>query len=356
MGRSRHGRWVTVAMGALVVLVGCSVAADPHPTGDGSTTSVASASPTQTAMVIAGGERPPAIAEECNELISVEDLSAAVGTQVQTFEKLDAGDTSANLGAVLCGWSTSDDADSSDGGAVWVMPRAGMDVQEFTALGETSGYRCLYRECTALTAGVNLLVGATVPTTSDDEAANDVALATAARVGTAILEASGDNPGSWVRDRESWVDGVDCNGVGSALSDAIGRDVQAWSGLEFDPPRLWGTAADQASRLTSCEFEAMDDPGVTVIVETDAGMAWTVPRWVQSLGFSETEDDGMSDVASYTNGDHYYLLSDGTNRVRVYCFDRSGFDSEGQARARDTFPPVLMQETASRILAGEFSD
>lgn len=302
-------------------------------------------------MIVAGGDRPPAIVENCTELISVEELSAAVGSQVQAFEMLETDEASANLGAVLCGWSTAEHPDVTDAGRLWAMPRAGMDPEDFAALGDISGYECLYRTCTTLVVGANVLVGSTVPGDSADEGV----LATAARIGSAVLSASGDKPGSWVRDRESWVGLVDCDAVGAAISDAIGRDVTAWTGLPYDPPLLWGTVANQASRLTSCEFEATGDQGVSVVIQTDAGTAWTVPEWVQSLGFSETDGGERSDVVAYTNGDGYHLSSDAVNRVRAYYAEGWGSDPEAQSRAAETFPAELMNEIAARILAGDFA-
>lgn len=351
--RLSNGLLAAFAVGVLVGTAGCTAVAPADPTPGGVETPAAS--PTPTVMIVAGGDRPPAIVENCTELISVEELSAAVGTQVQAFEMLETDEASANLGAVLCGWSTAEHPDVTDAGALWVMPRAGMDPQEFAALSDISGYACLYGECTALVGGTNVVVGSTVPDDSYDAEEADAALATAERIGGAVLASIGDDPGPWVRDRQAWVGAVDCEAVGAALGDAIGRDIRAWNGLGFDPPRLWGTAADHAARLTSCEFEATDEPGVSVVIETDAGMAWTVPEWVESQGFSQIDGGGTADVMSYTNGDGYFMSSDGVNRVRAYYVDWSGLDPGGQARVADTFPPGPLNETAARILEGEFA-
>lgn len=359
-GQYRAWRYRKIATAAIAIVVsgslpGCVAAGTLSPTGSSPDRSEVADSPAPSPTVIAGGDRPPTTVQDCSELISIDELSAVLGVHIQSLEMRQPDEASANVGAVVCGWSTVENPDVSDAGQLWVMPRAGMDPHEFAALGNISGYACLYSECTALVGGANVLVGSTVPDESGDQEGSNAALAMAARIGDAVLAASGDDPGSWVRNRESWAGIVDCDAVGAALGAAVGRDVHTWTGLGFDPPRLWVSAAERASNLSSCEFEATGDSGVSVVIQTDAGTAWTVHEWVRSNGFVEIDGGGMPGFATYTDGDGYYLASDGTNRVRMYYLDRSGSGPEGRARVAETFPPDLLNETAARILAGEFA-
>lgn len=350
--RRRHGLFVAVAAGVLVGSAGCSAVAPADPTPGVVETPAASASPTPTVTVVAGGERPPIVVDECSDLISIGELSAAVGVQVQALERLETDERSENVGAVLCGWSTPEHPDASDAGALWVMPRAGMDAEEFADLGSTAYGPCFFGFCSSSVAGQNELVAVRVPVPEPyDASAEQQAVTVSQTVGAAVLSTTDDRGATWVRDRAQWLASIDCNAVGAAVGEAIGLPVQADPFLPYDPPGLFVTLADRAMQARDCYLQTSTVPDAAVLMSTAPGMAWSEVNASQE-GYSGPQDLGAGGVSTYADGESSLFFVDTTNRVDAHY---DPLDLTGANQARDAFPPEVLAEIASRILAGEFS-
>lgn len=352
--RYRRSLSVTVAVGVVVALSACSSVAPADPTPTPVETGSASASPTPTVMVVAGGERPPAIVDDCAELISVEEMSAALDTQVLSVDTLVPDEATVNAGAVRCGWSLGS-GDPSAQGLFWVMPRAGMDEGEFAPYRAMAGASCDNGGCSSTVVGENTLVTVSLRSGTDSVDTGSVA----ARTAEAISRETGDDPVEWVRDRTPWVVPVDCDAVGDALAQAIGRDVDVWSSSGDGTLSPWLAAADRASRLTACEVHATSGDSETINILVTAGMAWSLQPDEQG-GYSPAVPDlvpfelSSAGVAAYTDADRRVLyFSDSANRVRVSYFaqgDSVSFDSE-----LNVFSPELVSDVVAGIFDGKFA-
>lgn len=234
------------------------------------------------------------------------------------------------------------------------MPRAGMDAAAFAALADGLEQQCIYQECNASVIGANYVIASSVPIgMPEDASAEQNARDTGVRIGEAVLRHTGDVPVSWVRDRHLWLDVLDCDAIGAAITDATGRGVEVHPSLEIDPPRLWVRIEDRAVHASDCYVLDASDPTVSLLIRAVAGMAWSRASVAQS-GYAGPRELGTKDVVVYESEDGTaYLFADETNRVDVYYDPLGPMGSVDRIRA--VFSGDLVEDLGARVLAGEFS-
>jgi hypothetical protein len=288
--------------------------------------------PTPTTLVVAPGERPPAVfGGDCDEVASVDDLQEAVGVSF-TLENAEGSTSVANLGGVTCTWR----ADDHSSLVVEVMPSSALEGAELTAEEQEFYFA---EECDPWWVcgwqsddGALWVAGIfqAVPGMSR-ESVDSWGPTIGARIESRFASAA-EEP--WTRDRTGWWDKLDCGALADALGAALGAAATGQELGYVDPPRPGTLLAARSAQETTCHITIANGTR-PIELYSAAGTAWALPLAEEDRPI-ETGVDGITAYldSGYSSVDSAgYSLTDGVNQLIAYVPTTAEWSADTIVRA-----------------------
>lgn len=300
-----------LVLAAALAASGCAPrAATPDPTTSVETAPTAEPSPTVDPVVVGPAEMPPPVfGGDCTKALSSEDVAAVMG-DAWSSEPSRTQPVSANVGALECVWTKSDDSNAQV--RVTVIQESALDGAALSAeLADEYYAGCEIAVCSwqggedGLWIGIDFIERDLTRQVVDSWGADLGELIIARHVQAA--------PAPWVRDRNGWWPSLDCAQVAEAVSAQLGETLAGQDAGWEEIPAPGYMLAHQASRGTECNL-ALGDTYLRFSMssgtgaERPPGFEWTA----EDLGVPGIQAfvSDQEDVADYT-------FTDGINTATI---------------------------------------
>lgn len=295
---------------ALLALSACSPAA-PTPTPV-PTAPDRGPEPTEFAMIVGPGEKPPTVfGGDCDAVLTADEIAATAGQGAEVYAE-STGDVG-NVGGLLCAWSGPTGATT-----VEILPLGALGD---AALSEDD--RKYYFEdcdpnwvCSWSTQTDTLWIATSFQFVPDmtRESVDEWGAQLAGAIDRRFRESPSE---PWERDTAGWWPVLDCaalaDGVGTALGDTFVGESTGYP----DPPHPGVVLAALASHHASCLLTGPDPAVMPIEVTASAGEAWMLPAFADD----EPLDTGVAGITAWSNSGHEsvssqsYSLTDGVNAL-----------------------------------------
>jgi hypothetical protein len=269
----------------VVTLSACATPRGATPTSAPPVAESPSPTPAEEATFVVGpGDEPPRLfAGDCENMLSVDEVSGLIDRTLQADDLGGPGEiaTTENAGGLQCSWSNADEGVHV---SVTAFPAESFDDIDLTAVGgdwtsaDCEWYCAVVRESGDVVVattinGTDLLAGDDSPAAKIAVLGDEVTSLIAANA-----EAGADDP--WRRDRQGWRSVTRCEALGASVAAELSVPVAGETfSFYVDSPLAGGLAGDAASRMWVCALTT--DAGARVVTWGYAGGAWasraTVP-------------------------------------------------------------------------------